>query len=31
MLPMLRPRARLNQHTREFSAGPTVYARCTFY
>lgn len=31
MLPMLRPRARLNQQTREFSAGLTVYARCTFY
>jgi len=28
---MLRPRARLNQQTREFSAGLTVYARCTFY
>jgi hypothetical protein len=31
MLPMLRARARLNQETREFSAGLTVYARCTFY
>jgi hypothetical protein len=31
MLPMLRARARLDQQTNEFSAGLTVYARCTFY
>jgi hypothetical protein len=31
LLPMLRARARLDQQTNEFSAGLTVYARCTFY
>jgi hypothetical protein len=31
MLPLVRARARLNQETREFSAGLTLFARCTFY
>ena len=31
MFPMLRARARLNQESREVSAGVTLYARCTFY
>ena len=31
MLPLVRARARLNQETRELSAGVTLFARCTFY
>ena len=31
MFPMLRVRARLNQESREVSAGITLYARCSFY
>lgn len=31
MLPLIRLRARLNQETRELSAGLSLIARCTFY